>query len=370
MPLPAELAGAGLLAAGLVVLLRRLDAVRAGRRRPGEPEAVRRSGDKARAELAARIGQTRLGSPLLTGACGASRAPSEKLLGRARGPRCRARLGLPRRALRCRAPGAARPLGHGHGHDFVGAGPIGTPRGRERRCRPFPTLVSLGVSDDEARALVLVNLEAAGVLAFGGDERAGAEVVASIAVELATVPWAQECRLYLHGLGQRTGLGVAEPVRVVDDVGDCVRELEAVAAATRAATIDHGGVDGAVSSVGEMRLRSDDPTDLGPAILVCAAPADPELVQRLAVLAADPASGLLAVLMADPGGQRWLLDVDIDGTAEVGPACSPSLPAAPAAARTRRDRDALGQRRRGGHRDRLPARRRLVGPGGCWHRRA
>ena len=320
VPLAAELAGAGLLAAGLVVLLRKLDAIRAGRRRPGEPVAVRRSGDEARVELAARIGADEAGLAFVDRGlrCFASAVRENSLvvpevLG--------AELACDYLAVLFAAVPPPPPVPWVMGADTISwvldrSVPIGDV---SDVVAPFPALVSLGVSDDEAQVRVLVNLEVAGVLAFCGDEQAGTEAVASIAVELATVPWAQECRLYLHGLGQRRGLGVAEPVRVVDDLADCVREFEAVAAVTRAATIDQGGLAGAFSSIGELRLRSDDPTDLGPAVLVCAAPADPELLQRLAALAVDPASGLLAVLTADPGGQRWRLDVDAEGTAEVGP---------------------------------------------------
>ena len=56
VPLPAELLGAGILAAGLVALLKKLDNVRSGRRRFGPHDTRQRSGDEARAELAARVG--------------------------------------------------------------------------------------------------------------------------------------------------------------------------------------------------------------------------------------------------------------------------------------------------------------------------
>jgi hypothetical protein len=58
---------------------------------------------------------------------------------------------------------------------------------------------------------------------------------------------------------------------------------------------------------------------MGPAVVICAAPADAELVRRLSELAEDPASGLVAVLTTASAAHQWLLEVGSDGVAELGP---------------------------------------------------
>jgi len=104
-------------------------------------------------------------------------------------------------------------------------------------------------------------------------------------------------------------------VSVVEDLAEVVGVLEATAAATRQAVGNEAGA----RSLGELRLKGDDPVDLGPAVVICAAPADAELLRRLSELGDDPASG--------PGGgahyrQRCAPMVGrggSDGVAEVGP---------------------------------------------------
>ena len=315
VPLPAELLGAGILAAGLVALLKKLDNVRKGRRRLGQRDTLQRSGDEARAELAARVGSD--DTALLTVDRGLRLFGS---LVRQEGLAVPEVLaveltwdslvvlfeGVPPQAPSPWSPGP-------DGMSWLLDRAVPLPESDE--VAPFPALVSLGESEDEARSRVLVNLEAAGVLAFAGDEQVSLEAAASMAVELATVPWAQECRIYLYGLGRPEGLGVAEPVSVVEDLADVVGVLEATAAATRQAVGNEAGA----RSLGELRLKGDDPVDLGPAVVICAAPADAELLGRLSELADDPASGLVAVLTTDSAAHQWLVEVGSDGVAELGP---------------------------------------------------
>jgi hypothetical protein len=169
VPLPAELLGAGILAAGLVALLKKLDNVRKGRRRLGQRDTLQRSGDEARAELAARVGSD--DTALLTVDRGLRLFGS---LVRQEGLAVPEVLavelswdslvvlfeGVPPEAPSPWSPGP-------DGMSWLLDRAVPLPESDE--VAPFPALVSLGESEDEARSRVLVNLEAAGVLAFAGD---------------------------------------------------------------------------------------------------------------------------------------------------------------------------------------------------------
>ena len=85
---------------------------------------------------------------------------------------------------------------------------------------PFPALVSLGRTT--SGITVLVNLGSVGLLSIHGDHHKAAEAVTAAAVELATVPWSQQTQIILVGFGHTQGLGVAEPVIVVDSLEECM----------------------------------------------------------------------------------------------------------------------------------------------------
>ena len=189
VPLPAELLGAGILAAGLVALLKKLDNVRKGRRRLGQRDTLQRSGDEARAELAARVGSD--DTALLTVDRGLRlfgslvrqeglAVPEVLAVELTEGSLVVLFEGVPPQAPSPWSPGP-------DGMSWLLDRAVPLPKSDE--VAPFPALVSLGESEDEARSRVLVNLEAAGVLAFAGDEHVSLEAAASMAVELATVPW-------------------------------------------------------------------------------------------------------------------------------------------------------------------------------------
>lgn len=82
----------------------------------------------------------------------------------------------------------------------------------ERGHAPYPGLVCLG-RDDEGRD-VLVDLESAdGIVSVQGSPAVAREVVAAMAVQLATAPWADEQKVLGHDLGEdlvRIGRGTLE----------------------------------------------------------------------------------------------------------------------------------------------------------------
>ena len=126
---------------------------------------------------------------------------------------------------------------------------------------PFPSLVSLGRTDDGIT--IFVNLGALGLVSIEGDPQMAAEAVTAAAIELATVPWSQQAEVILVGFGHAGGLGVAEPVTLVDTLEECLDRLQANSSGLQA-TADEAGA----ASLDELRLAGN-PTDLDPSIVIC-----------------------------------------------------------------------------------------------------
>ena len=317
IPLPVELLGGGIMAAGFVALLTKLIGVQQGRRRRGR-SICRPSGAQARVELAARIGADHNAAELVDVGC---RYLAVQLRGRS--------APLPvvvgvevypeRLELLLDAPAGAPPDGFEMGEDastWVWRAPEnleGLAGEMADVVPPLPELVSLGRTD--TGITVMVNLGAVGVVGLGGDRSVAAEVVASAAVELATARWAQHCRVILVGFGHHDGLGIAEPVELVDRLGDCLPRLRAAAAELRALTGEQG-----FSTVEQLRLGGD-PTDADPTIVICIDPPDEQAMTDLTDLASDPFSGLGAVVVTGPlePTRVWQLAVTADGLLEVSP---------------------------------------------------
>ena len=99
---------------------------------------------------------------------------------------------------------------------------------------PYPTLVTIG-SDDE-HGHVFLNLEHLGALGITGDDSATLEILAAVAVELATSVWADDLQVTLVGAfpdledTMRTGR-----IRYLPSVGRIIEDLTQRAHADRAA---------------------------------------------------------------------------------------------------------------------------------------
>ena len=176
---------------------------------------------------------------------------------------------------------------------------------------PFPSLVSLGHTDDGIT--IFVNLGALGLVSIEGDPHMAAEAVTAAAVELATVPWSQQAQVILVGFGHADGLGVAEPVTVVDSLEECLARLQADSSGLQATAADAGA-----ASLDQLRLAGN-PTDLDPSIVVCLEQPDQAAFEQLAQLASTPTSGLGAVMVAGAvSAAGWTLKIDHDGRLDIG----------------------------------------------------
>lgn len=99
---------------------------------------------------------------------------------------------------------------------------------------PYPTLVTIGSDDDQGH--VFLNLEHLGALGITGDDSATLEILAAVAVELATSVWADDLQVTLVGAfpdledTMRTGR-----IRYLPSVGRIIEDLTQRAHADRAA---------------------------------------------------------------------------------------------------------------------------------------
>lgn len=312
--LPGELVGAGVLAAGLVTLLTKLTLVANGRRRRGR-RTNPPTAEGARVELAARIGADFDTTDIVDLGC---KFLAVQLAG---SPPC-----PPVVAVEATGDWLAILLGETvkRAPDGFTVGPEGQSWVLEQPDRlfqiadqlaqvvaPFPSLVSLGRTDDGIT--IFVNLGALGLVSIQGDPQVAAEAVTAAAVELATVPWSQQAQVILVGFGHTDGLGIAEPVTVVDSLEDCLARLQADSDGLQATAADAGA-----ASLDQLRLAGN-PTDLDPSIVVCLEQPDQATFEQLAQLASTPTSGLGAVMVAGAAsGGGWTLKIDHDGRLDLG----------------------------------------------------
>jgi hypothetical protein len=313
--LPAELVGAGLLSAGLVGLLTRLGVIANGRRRR-DRRSHHPTAEGARVELAARVGAdfdtlnlVDLGAKYLAVQLAGGAPPPPIVAVQVTRDWLAFLLGEPvTRAPDSFTVGA-------EGQSWILPQPerlLAVADQLVEVVAPFPTLVSLGRTT--GGITVLVNLGSVGLLAIHGDHRRAAEVVTAAAIELATLPWSQQGQIILVGFGHTQGLGIAEPVVVVDSLEECMSRLQASAAGLQNSSAEAGGL-----TIDQLRLTAV-PTDLDPSIVMCLDSPDPQSLAQLAGLANNPASGLGAVLVAgDTPTDGWTLEIDSDGLLDITP---------------------------------------------------
>jgi LysM repeat protein/DNA-binding SARP family transcriptional activator len=165
---------------------------------------------------------------------------------------------------------------------------------------PYPALVTVGVTDD---AVVLLNLEAAGVLTVAGEDHIASEVIRALAVELAT-----------SSITGGTTLVLAESLTELADVSDasrvqCASEQEvahrAPARTTNVAAIlaESGAID-----LHDARSRGMAHDTWAPEIFVASAPID-----------AAPWSGIAVIDTGEGAKGGWNLKVDSDGRGRLDP---------------------------------------------------
>lgn len=156
---------------------------------------------------------------------------------------------------------------------------------------PLPLLCPIGATPDGGE--VLLDLERHGAIAVAGDPDATIGLLRSIALAMATVPWAAAPQLSTVGLaGEITGLPW---VSLADTLTDALARLDAHAADVTSA-LPHAG-----ASLAQARASGATPDAWNPAVVVSSEPPweahQPSLASRAAA-----APGAAAVVFPAPAG--------------------------------------------------------------------
>ena len=184
--------------------------------------------------------------------------------------------------------------------------PVDTPLGQLRElarkeASPVPALVTLGLCDE---GLLLVNLEAAGLVALRGDGTAARATLASFALELVTCPWADFIEVILVGFGAE--LDWLERARRAGSVQEALPWLEHKASGV-ARALEESGVDSLLAG----RVAGVTMDAWTPSVVLCAVAPSDEEAGRLAALTAVPSRSPIAAVIA--GGEvaagRWSLQL-------------------------------------------------------------
>jgi nucleoid-associated protein YgaU len=179
---------------------------------------------------------------------------------------------------------------------------------------PYPALVTVGHDLEDAH--VLLDLEHAAALAVEGDRRETLPVLAGVAVELATSPWADDLLVTLVGCLPELPATVATGrLRQVDRIEQLIADLEGRAADVERVLLDAGVPDLAVARGTGV---ADDAWP--PEIVILAGDVPGALRERLErVLYRVPRVGVAAVTAGTALGE-WRLRVDASaGLARLDP---------------------------------------------------
>ena len=153
---------------------------------------------------------------------------------------------------------------------------------------PLPALVSLGAHDHGAQ--VLFNLEGTGVTEIVAEAGRAEEVLAALALELATCPWADFVDVVLVGFGDE--LEWLERARRAERMDDVVAALEHEAYGL-AEVLDSSGWSNVVSA------RVQGPAaDWVPTVVLCATGLDDVVEERLAKLSGEVRHAGVTVVVA------------------------------------------------------------------------
>ncbi|WP_432887893.1 BTAD domain-containing putative transcriptional regulator [Kribbella sp. CA-245084] len=164
---------------------------------------------------------------------------------------------------------------------------------------PYPALVCLG-RDEDGRD-VLVDLEAAsGAVSIHGDAVVAREVANSVAVQLATNPWADLLEVAAWSLPDGLDEILSDRLRVIRDLDALLPELEQADEQPDVLT-------------GQVARANDEI----PQYVVLGAPPSDDTAARLAALASRRRSGFGVLVAGAVTGSRWQLFVDESGMLRV-----------------------------------------------------
>lgn len=182
------------------------------------------------------------------------------------------------------------------------AAPAGTPA-------PYPGLTTIGT--DERGARILVDLEGApGIVSVGGDPSTARDVAVSIAVELATNRWSDELRVCLVGFSDDLTALAPHRLRYATDLGDVLDELEERSSRRQTSS--------GLRSVLLGRQAARTQSLVAPDLLILSAPPTEAEAGRLAMLADGREQAVGVLTVGDTPPARWRFAVQRDGRMSTG----------------------------------------------------
>ncbi|MBL0884856.1 BTAD domain-containing putative transcriptional regulator [Myceligenerans indicum] len=174
---------------------------------------------------------------------------------------------------------------------------------------PYPSLVTIGYDDDLGH--VLLNLEHLGALGITGDLTTMDEILAAVALELATSIWADELQVTVVGTpaglepAMRTGR-----VRHLPSAGRVIDELARRVETDHAAIAAHDTAD-----LYTARVTGAAPDTWAPEIVLLSAPVSDDERADLAALVADLPHVALATVTGGDAVGPWSLHLEDGGRA-------------------------------------------------------
>jgi DNA-binding SARP family transcriptional activator len=172
---------------------------------------------------------------------------------------------------------------------------------------PLPALVTAGMVEDTR---VLLNLEAPGMVALAGDPIAARALLNACAVELATSVWSDYLDIILVGFGEE--FGPLERVRHAATLDEVVAALERRAQRARQ-LLDIEGHRSALTA----RMTSQTPDSWTPTVVLCASPPAPAALARIFPTDSQSHGLPLAILaVGELPPPAWRVDL-ADGNATI-----------------------------------------------------
>ncbi|WP_162605746.1 LysM peptidoglycan-binding domain-containing protein [Jiangella aurantiaca] len=169
---------------------------------------------------------------------------------------------------------------------------------------PYPSLVTVGHGPEDGH--LLLDLERVGTLAVVGDREPSREVMAALAVELATSPWADDLQVTLVGTCPELAGGLdTGRIRYLPTAGSLLTELSTRARHDRAAMAESGA-----NSLDDARARGVAAAAWTPEIVLLGEPLGPEQDAQLAELVQSlPRVAVAAVTSGDGAVGQWSLEL-------------------------------------------------------------
>ncbi|TDE12601.1 LysM peptidoglycan-binding domain-containing protein [Jiangella asiatica] len=172
---------------------------------------------------------------------------------------------------------------------------------------PYPSLVTVGHGPEDGH--LLLDLERLGTLAIAGEPEPSQEVLAALAVELATSPWADDLQVTLVGTCPELASGLdTGRIRQLSSVGSLLDELDRRARQDRQALAESGAW-----SLDDARAKGLAAATWTPEIVLLGQPLDSrQRVQLAELVEALPRVAVAAVTSGRSAESSWSLELSPD----------------------------------------------------------